>query len=231
MSKSENSGGGRKASSDTEPTCNFQDHPELRMEGLMVLGAYALYAWLSVWVVKKAAREARARGISGWKWGLPAGLVMYHLLLWDLIPTVIAHRYYCNKDAGFVVHKTLEEWKKENPGIAGTLKSSPDSKAWGGAGHMGYTINERFADESTSTNVFLSVRRNLDWITDTGKSEIMAENIDYSAGSRAWGNSLNDYRTFWKQHCFSPSDGVSAYYKYSGALRSLETVKQETTRE
>ena len=195
------------------------------MEGLMVLGAYALYAWLSVWVVKKAAREARARGISGWKWGLPAGLVMYHLLLWDLIPTVIAHRYYCNKDAGFVVHKTLEEWKKENPGIAGTLKSSPDSKAWGGAGHMGYTINERFADESTSTNVFLSVRRNLDWITDTGKSEIMAENIDYSAGSRAWTRhstekSASASAARWRRAEANPSASTSMGARLRARLRA-----------
>jgi hypothetical protein len=201
----------------------------MRMEGLMVLGAYALYAWLSVWIVKKAAREARARGISGWKWGVPAALVMYHLLLWDWVPTVIAHRYYCQKDAGFVVHKTLDQWKQENPGVAETLSSTPAARAWGSV----YPINQRFALNSTSTPVFLSVSRNPEQIIDTKTNDVMWETIDYSSGARVWGPSLNDYRTmfFRREHCVPPVEGGSEFYKRMDSVATLGLHKEESQHE
>lgn len=200
------------------------------MEGLMVLGAYAVYVWLSVWVIRNAIQAARHRGIAGWKWGVPAGLVMYHLLLWDWVPTLMAYRHYCQKDAGFVVHKTLAQWKLENPGVAETLKSSPASKAWGGQGHSGHPINDRFAEEFTSTQVFLSVQRDRDWITDIKTKEIMSENIDYSAGPRTWGTSLDDYRSmFFRAEQCGPatSDQHTPSIEYSRAIYALGNTKKD----
>jgi hypothetical protein len=36
---------------------------------------------------------------------------MYLIPFWDWLPTVAAHRYYCWKDSGFAVSKTLDQWR------------------------------------------------------------------------------------------------------------------------
>lgn len=91
------------------------------MIGLLYLVFFAVYLWLSILLIRWAARIAKKRGITGWKFGLPMALVMYLLVFWDWIPTVVAHKYYCSKYGGFTVYKTLDEWKKENPGVAEML--------------------------------------------------------------------------------------------------------------
>jgi hypothetical protein len=48
-------------------------------------------------------------------------LIMYLVPLWDLIPTLIMHKYYCDNEAGFTVYKSLAEWEKENPEILNNL--------------------------------------------------------------------------------------------------------------
>ena len=197
------------------------------MEGLMVLGAYAVYVWLSVWVIRKAIHAARNRGIAGWKWGVPAGLVMYHLLLWDWVPTLVAYHHYCQKDAGFVVHKTLEQWKLENPGVAEKLTPTPAARSWGSV----YPINQRFALNSTSTPVFLSVRRNSEQIIDMKTNDVMWETVDYSSCPRTWGTSLNDYRSIREEHCVPPVEGGSEFYKYVNSISTLGRPKKESQHE
>jgi hypothetical protein len=83
-----------------------------------VLGAHLLFSLL---MIKIAVAMAKARGKPGWYYGLPAGLLVFSLLYWDLIPTHAVHRYYCISEGGFTVYKTLVEWKHENPGVAETL--------------------------------------------------------------------------------------------------------------
>ena len=48
-------------------------------------------------------------------------LIIYLPLMWDWIPTDLAHRYYCKKEAGLWIYKTLDQWKAENPGVYETL--------------------------------------------------------------------------------------------------------------
>ena len=71
------------------------------MMGLMVLGFFAVYLALSVWAVKAASGWAKANNKKPWLWGGLAAFVMYNLVFWDLIPTLIAHKYYCSTQAGF----------------------------------------------------------------------------------------------------------------------------------
>lgn len=85
---------------------------------LLFIGLCLSPIWL---VVRFAVRWAKRRGRRGWVWGSAAALAMYHLMFWDLIPTLLIHRYYCATEAGFWVYKTPEEWVKENPGVLETL--------------------------------------------------------------------------------------------------------------
>ncbi len=81
---------------------------------LMVMGVYLL---ISLGVVMWAIRHAKKNGKSAKRWGWGAALVMYLIPFWDWIPTVAVHQYYCAKDSGFWVYKTLDQWKAENPGV------------------------------------------------------------------------------------------------------------------
>lgn len=91
------------------------------MLGLAVLFFIALYLLITWGVVRLAVRWARRHGRRGWVWGGVAALAMYNLMFWDLIPTLLIHKYYCATEAGLWVYKAPEEWVKENPGVLETL--------------------------------------------------------------------------------------------------------------
>ena len=89
--------------------------------GLIVLAVMSLYLLISIGVVKGAIAYARERGESPTRWGWSAALVMYLIPFWDLLPTIIADQYNCSNNSGFFVYKSVEEWKKLNPGVFETL--------------------------------------------------------------------------------------------------------------
>lgn len=82
------------------------------MIGLMVLGFFAVYLLVSIWVTSKAASWAKANNRKPWLWGGLAAFMMYNLVFWDLIPTLVMHKHYCDTQAGFWVYKTPEQWKE-----------------------------------------------------------------------------------------------------------------------
>lgn len=86
---------------------------------LAYLVALAVYLLISVAVVRGAISYARNNGGSAKRWG--AAIIMYSIVFWDWIPTVAVHQYYCAKDSGFWVYKTLDQWKAENSRVAETL--------------------------------------------------------------------------------------------------------------
>ncbi len=92
--------------------------------GLVIAGALALYLLITITVVIGVIKYAKKNGKSAKRWGCSAALVMYLIPFWDWIPTVVAHQYYCATEAGFLVYKTVEQWKKENPGVMETLISN-----------------------------------------------------------------------------------------------------------
>jgi len=55
--------------------------------GLVVFAAMTLYVIVSITVVVFAARAAKKKGRSPWRWGAGAALIMYLLVFWDHIPT------------------------------------------------------------------------------------------------------------------------------------------------
>ncbi len=91
------------------------------MFGLAYLIAFVVYLTVSILVVRWAVRYARKREKSGMLWGFGAAFIMYNLVFWDWIPTVVSHKYYCSTEAGFWAYKTVDQWKAENPGVMETL--------------------------------------------------------------------------------------------------------------
>ena len=113
------------------------------MIGLAYILFFVVYGYLSIKVVKYAANLATDLDRNPKPWAFLAGFVMYNLVFWDLIPVYATHAYYCAKLSGLTVYKTPEEWKAENPGVAGHLSSAPPQII---ANPDGYTIplNQRF---------------------------------------------------------------------------------------
>ncbi len=99
------------------------------MFGLAVLFGFLVYFWICVSVTLLVIKCARSRGIKGWKWGLPIGILLLMSVFWDLVPVYAVHNYQCKNNSGFTIYKTLEEWKQENPGVTETLNPDPEKSS------------------------------------------------------------------------------------------------------
>jgi amino acid transporter len=165
------------------------------MIGLAFLFVLLVYLLISLGVIAYVVRKAKERGIAGWKWGVPAAFVMYLIVFWDHIPTLIAHKYYCDKEAGFFVYKTLEEWKQENPGVAEMLTYEDKVKSSIEDDKVIYYLNERFDYISIRAPVFLSIKQRKYKVIDKLKNDVLAEYIDYSSGGGFQNaKTLTDYK-------------------------------------
>lgn len=60
-------------------------------------------------------------------WGGFVVFVFYNIIFWDLIPVYALHAYKCATEGGLVINKTVDDWKRENPGVAETLNPVPDA--------------------------------------------------------------------------------------------------------
>jgi len=153
--------------------------------GLVILGAIALYLIVSLVVVVLVAKVAKKQGRSPWRWGGAAALVMYLLVFWDHIPTVVAHRYYCEKEAGFWVYKTVEQWKAESPGVAETLvaKRGAPSKRQGDMENYTdtYSLSSRFNWIVKHNGQFLFNRwRHEQEVVDVKTGDVLGRYVDFS---------------------------------------------------
>jgi hypothetical protein len=159
--------------------------------GRYYIWIFAVYIPLSIWVTHRAVKEARKRNIAGWKFGLPMAFVMYHLVFWDWIPTVVIHKYYCATEAGFWVYKTVDEWKAENPGVLGVLinnKGAPSRSERFDDGHgrtSTYCLNKRFNWNVTQQDIssVLPIIRTEWELLDVKKSETLARYTDFGTSN------------------------------------------------
>jgi hypothetical protein len=97
------------------------------MIGLSYILFFWLYFLLSRIVVRTFAETAKKFHRNGRLWGFIGGFIMYNVLFFDLIPVNVVHYYKCETEGGLTVYKTIEEWKRENPGVAETLNSNPQA--------------------------------------------------------------------------------------------------------
>lgn len=169
------------------------------MFGLAYLLAFGAYFLISIGMVRWAIGYARRQGRSARRWGWGAAFVMYSLVFWDWLPTVAVHQYYCAKESGFWVYKTLDQWKAENLGAMEALASynrspggfSPDWPSRHELHNDGHEkiitelINERFnvvvswQDMST----VLPIVRAENTLVDVKKNEVAARYIGFGSGN------------------------------------------------
>lgn len=156
------------------------------MIGLMILGVLVVYLLVSIWVISKVVNWARTNNRKPWVWGGLAAFVMYNLVFWDLIPTLIVHKHYCDTQAGFWVYKTPEQWVKENPGGMETLKQSlsPTQQGVEKSTAEKTWLNQRFYNETKRTKVLNAVSYTESKFYDAKNRELIAESINFWRGKR-----------------------------------------------
>ena len=163
---------------------------------IILVIAFVIYLAISFVVIRFAMKQARTSGRRPWVWGGVAAFIMYNLVFWDWIPTVVAHKYYCANEAGFWVYKTLDEWQKENPGVIETLSSviEPSEELPNGYRRM---IDQRFVLENHTTKpaYLLSTTVFDRRIVDSKNGEILYKNVNIGSGG---GNLVvSGYWKFW----------------------------------
>lgn len=169
--------------------------------GLVILGAAVLYLLLSIGVVMCATTYAYKHGKKVKRWGWSAALVMYLIPFWDWLPTVAIHQYYCATQSGFWIYKTLDQWKKENPGVIENTASynlnpggfttdwPSEYKQYNNKNLKIITnyINNRFNEITTQEDMvdFFTIVKKENILLDTKKNEQIARHIDFSTGNLA----------------------------------------------
>lgn len=202
------------------------------MIGLIILVVAAAYLGLSVMVTRIAMNKAKEKGKPGWHYGLPVGLACYLLVFWDHIPTLLVHQYQCATQSGLVVHKTPKQWKKENPGVAETLKPFEKTQHRYEGNKSIYQLNPRFAWVTSSEEVLLGVRAKHQRVIDTDSGEILMEEFDAHTNIQNFiqGNArLRDYK-FWlsAKSCFKKSERVDWLFddmSFSGLQRKFKHIQ------
>ena len=190
------------------------------MFGLVVFGALGIYLVLLIAVTRFSYRWAAKKGLPrGKRWAVAAGgfLLVYLPVFWDHIPTVVAHQYYCHKEAGFWVYKTLDQWKAENPGVMETLianKDAPSTRQGDMQNYIDtYFLNQRINKLVKKNGPFLFNRWRWEQeVVDVKTNEVLARYVDFSTGNGFIGGPPRTLR-FWLQsdHC---TDGGASYGKF-----------------
>ena len=183
-------------------------------------------------VVRLAIRFARASGRSAKRWGWGAVLVLYLIPFWDWLPTVATHQYYCAKDSGFWIYKTLDQWKAENPETL--MDNSPSERypnwpteAWRG---MEITsISQRFGmlykNHLTSPEedeLFVHVWRWQSELVDKKTGEVLARRVDFSSGNGLIGG--ESPMKFWLQsnHCMGSNEHAANFGEFLKQFRGAK---------
>jgi hypothetical protein len=184
------------------------------MLGLLVIGLFVLYLAIFVVVVRWAVRAAKRRGIAGWKWGFPAALMMYLIVFWDHIPTILLYEHYCQSQAGFWLYKTPEQWMAENPSEAKKIEDAPipNEELDANGRWVRRYLNSRFAltrREWRSPILPVGIAELVIVDTETGKAMAKESRVDSGVGSLGQGG--KDWRVvkFWlrpTRSCLGPTN-------------------------
>ena len=156
------------------------------MMGLMILGALAIYLLVSVFVTRKAASWAKANNKKPWLWGGLAAFVMYNLVFWDLIPTLVMHKHYCDTQAGFWVYKTPEQWKLENPEVKLNKQTNRKYEGTDNDHTSIEAMNQRLnlVRKLNPASFWLPIYKMETYVEDVATKQILIQRKDYLSGYR-----------------------------------------------
>lgn len=167
------------------------------MIGLLYLIVGVLYLVVLVMVTRSAYRWAARKEMSKRnRWLAAAGgfLLVYLPVFWDHIPTLVMHKYYCEKEAGFWVYKTLEQWKAENPGGSEELVPNKGIKSRFVGSTDQYSLIEavngrvsRLTIRDYKMNAVLPLGREEQQLVDTKNEFVLARQVGFGSHDLRWG--------------------------------------------
>ncbi len=212
------------------------------MMGLMALGALVIYLLVSIWVTRKASNWAKANNKKPWLWGGLAAFVMYNLVFWDLIPTLVMHKYYCATQAGFWVYKTPEQWMKENPELtAEDLK--PFSKDVNEMPHE--VLNAGTSNAITITKInkrifkafdtekfgdLIPLKKSVNYFYDSKSDKRIAEFINFVSGygnPMTTGKGLSAWKFWLRDNCYNREGDVLELVGFNNYFVSIVNLGED----
>jgi len=149
------------------------------MIGLGYIILFVAYFFVARTVVHFTTKWASNNNKSVRLWRIITIIGMLSIVFWDLIPIYGTHTYQCASNGGFSVYKTLDEWKKDNPGVAETLVPVDGAKSTQGGETIRYQLNQRFAWDTTRSQVWYTLYKKDEQIVDIQTGEVLAEYIDF----------------------------------------------------
>ncbi len=194
------------------------------MIGLLYLVFFLIYGGISYLLVKAVVRWAKGRGRRSLLWGGATALLMYSLVFWDWLPMEVAFHDDCGRYAGFTQYKSLEAWKKENPGVAETLVpvKNPRSERHGDVER--YVLNQRFAWEIRRRKHPLYIVERDERIVDLETGEVLARYVDFSTDIQGVetgsGKTIADYKIWLgKRSCERDVVSRGKFYRFKYLLK------------
>jgi hypothetical protein len=178
--------------------------------------------WLAfVVAISLALLYAIRTGRSKWGWGIGAFLLVFLPVFWDWIPTVATQQFYCAKDSGFWVYKTLDQWKAENPGVMETLvnnKGAPSTRQGDMENYTDtYFFNTRFNWVVKHNGQLLFNRwRHEQEVVDTKTKAVLARYVDFSTSQERQQAGWSGWK-FWlaSRHCVGGERNDSLMWQFT----------------
>ncbi len=193
--------------------------------GSGILAALALYVAVLVAVTWLAYRWAAKRGLAPWKRALAAivgFLVVFLPGFGDHYATVFAHKYYCDKEAGFWTYKPLEKWKAENPEVLETL----ESRIVGKPEHGTYVLNERFSwDVMIVGPLWLHRWERNHELLDRSSGAVMARYVDFTTGSGKIGAEPPLRSWLQRDYCEGGEANYAKFLEYKRAIQGTQKTR------
>lgn len=191
---------------------------------LVIPAVLGLFVWR--WAIKRGKRRA-------WSWGMAAALAIPVWAFWDYYPTKWTHEYYCKKEAGFWIYKTLEQWKVENPGEIEKLTSSRLSPSIHRDEWFDHTttlfLNQRFNRVIKKTGSLpLNRWRWEQTVTDSKTNEVLARSVDFSTNYGEFSGG-NISPKFWlrRDHCVDGAINQSSLSEFAGDAKEINHQREK----
>lgn len=154
--------------------------------------------------------------------GVAGFLVGYWPAFGDFIPTLRAHKQFCEKEAGFKVYVKPEKWILENSIVIESLTPYKNFVE-----QDGFVLgNERIGSKFDKRDYYLkSVQKKVEKIVDLKTKEILAEDIDFSRGYGRFGS--QDFRSIkvwlYSNSCHNEHETIVLISKRIDFFKKLRT--------
>jgi len=149
------------------------------MIGLIYIIFFLLYFSVINVVVVAVEEDARRWGKNAKIRGNIARIIMLSFVFWDVIPVYGLYGYKCAAESGYTAYKTIDEWKRENPGIAEKLSLIKNSDQTKINTTTRYQLSPRFAENTTVDQVWYILHKRKVQIVDVKTSDVMAEYVNF----------------------------------------------------